>query len=45
MLSQWTGKDTEHSWKKLISAFKDANEELCVAANDLEIALTHLVNP
>lgn len=41
LLSQWMGKDPEHSWAKLISVLEDASEELKVVAGDLRFALTH----
>jgi len=40
ILTQWMGKDPRHCWAKLISALREASDELHVVAHDLEQALT-----
>ena len=40
ILTQWMGMDPEHCWAKLISALREASDELHVVAHDLEQALT-----
>ena len=40
ILTQWMGKDPQHCWAKLITALREASDELHVVAHDLEQALT-----
>ena len=39
ILTQWMGSDPQHCWAKLISALREASDELHVVAHDLEQAL------